>query len=396
MKPLPSTLLPDGSSSADATQRLTLAAVGDILFQGAIQSSVESTCDDDATLDLEQGYTSLFAPIGDELSAPDLLFANLETPIAPRDGEVRAGSYSFNAPVESVSALRAVGLDVVSVANNHIFDRGRRGLVETLAHLEAQGLAPVGAAPSPRSAGPRILEARGIRVAFLAWTQLLNRDFNECAEADCPEVAVLRAWAPAEAAVREAAAQADAVVVSLHWGREYESAPGPGERTLARRLCDAGARIVLGHHPHVLQPLEFHRGEDGAVCLIAYSLGNFISNQARHYVAGVRPAEEGDARDGMLLRVELARRPDPGAPAVLTGVDVLPLWTEHLREPGDARRIRIVALERALTEVREAMDSTVDAGERRSLRRREALYLERLARIRARVGAEYVRAPASQ
>src|SRR5262249_10249260 len=152
----------------------------------------------------EGGYADLFAPIADELGAPDLLFANLETPVAPRDGEVRTGAYSFNAPVAAVRALRGVGMDVLSVANNHIFDRGRRGLLETLANLDAEGVAHVGAGPAPHAAGPRLLEAHGLRVAFLAWTQLLNRDFNACSEAGCPEVAVLRQWEPAEVAVREA------------------------------------------------------------------------------------------------------------------------------------------------------------------------------------------------
>jgi poly-gamma-glutamate synthesis protein (capsule biosynthesis protein) len=108
--------------------------------------------------------------------------------------------------------------------------------------------------------------------------------------------------------VRAAAAEHDAVVVSLHWGDEYTTQPRPADVELAHALCDAGALVVIGHHPHVLQPVEVYRRPDGNSAVIAYSLGNFISNQSRNYVHGVTPASVAATRDGALLRVRLARR----------------------------------------------------------------------------------------
>jgi poly-gamma-glutamate synthesis protein (capsule biosynthesis protein) len=349
--------------------------------------------------DAPEGYATLVAPVADELAGPDLLFANLETPVAPRQGKVWAGPFSFNAPPAAVRALRDAGLDLVSVANNHIFDRRRRGLLQTLAHLDVLGVWHVGAGPAPWEAGPRVLEVEGVRVAFLAWTQHLNLDFNACREPRCPRVAVLRQWEPAEEAVRAAAAQADVVVVSLHWGEEYARQPGPGEEGLARRLADAGAHVVLGHHPHVLQPLELYRRGDGGVSLLAYSLGNFVSNQARDYRPATSHPAGGDTRDGALLRVELVRwRDAQGRPRVaLSGVDALPLWTEHApREGGGPPRIRVVALARALDEVRAARAREAEQGGESAaegLGARERLYEERLARITARLGEGFIRPP---
>jgi poly-gamma-glutamate synthesis protein (capsule biosynthesis protein) len=210
----------------------------------------------------DAGYGWLYAPVADLLSSPDVTFANLETPIATAAG---AGTrdYVFNAPPDAVAALRDAGVDVVSVANNHVFDQGRAGFEETLRRVEAGGLLAVGAGPADRPEGPVVASAGGLSIAFLGWARFFNQDGNACpparpGAAPCVQAAQLD---PARAveAVRAAAAQADAVVVSLHWGAEYEAQPRAEDVELAHALADAGALVVLGHHPHVLQPVELYR-----------------------------------------------------------------------------------------------------------------------------------------
>ena len=385
--------------------RATIGAVGDVLMHEAVKRSAETHGRGAA----DAGYAWLYAPIADLLSAPDVTFANLETPIAPAAGG-GTREYVFNAPPDAVAALRDAGVDVVSVANNHAFDQGRAGFEETLRRIEAGGLRVVGAGPAERPAGPVVVGASGLTLAFLGWAQFFNQDGNACpparpGAAPCLQAAQLDR-ARALDAVREAAAQADAVVVSLHWGVEYEPQPRAEDVELAHALADAGALVVLGHHPHVLQPVELYRRADGRTAVIAYSLGNFVSNQSRRYVHGITPEKAAATRDGLLLRVVLARR-DYGRGVVrveVDGSDALPLWTDNDTaefdpkvEPGRRPAIRVVAVDRALAEVRSELSRfpdpvPTDAQSRWiALRRREALLASRRAAVGAVVGDDLLR-----
>lgn len=385
--------------------RVTLAAVGDVLMHEAVKRSASTH----GAAEAHGGYPWLYAPVADLLQEADLAFANLETPIAPDAGK-GTREYVFNAPPEALRALRAAGIDVVSVANNHAFDQGRPGFEETLRRLAAEGILAAGAGPAGRAAGPLRVEANGLSLAFLAWAHFFNQAGNECpakraGDRECLQAALLDREAAVEA-VREAAAGADAVVVSLHWGVEYEPQPRAEDVELARRLADAGALVVLGHHPHVLQPIELHRRPDGSTAVIAYSLGNFVSNQSRKYVHGVTPERVAATRDGALLRVSLARR-DYGRGVVrveVDGADFLPLWTENdtaeidrKREPERKPAIRVVAVDRALAETRAALAAFPDPvpearqAEFVALRRRESLLASRRGAISSLLGEELLR-----
>jgi len=385
--------------------RATLAAVGDVLMHEAVKRSAEIHGRGAA----DGGYAWLFAPIADLLAEADVTFANLETPIAP-DAAGGTREYVFNAPPEAVAALRRAGVDVVSVANNHAFDQGRAGFEETLRRLEAGGLRAVGAGPAGRAAGPTTLDVGGLSIAFLGWAHFFNQDGNACpparpGAAPCSQAALLDRAGAVEA-VRAAAAQADAVVVSLHWGVEYAPQPRADDVVLAHALADAGALVVLGHHPHVLQPIELYRRADGRTAVIAYSLGNFVSNQSRKYVHGVTPERAAATRDGALLRIALEKR-DYGRGAVsveVGGADALPLWTDNdTVDPGraadPARRpaIRVVAVDRALAGVRAELarfPDPVPAEDRNRwivLRQREALLVSRRAAIGIVLGEDVLR-----
>jgi poly-gamma-glutamate synthesis protein (capsule biosynthesis protein) len=383
--------------------RATLAAVGDVLMHEAVKRSAEVHGKGSP----DGGYAWLFAPIADFLADADVTFANLETPIAP-DASAGTREYVFNAPPEVVAALGRAGVDVVSVANNHAFDQGRAGFEETLRRLEQAGMKAVGAGPEGRAAGPVRVDAGGLGLAFLGYAHFFNQDGNACPPAGarpCIQAAQLERARILED-VRAAAAEADAVVVSLHWGVEYDAQPRAEDVELAHAIVEAGALVVLGHHPHVLQPIELYRRTDGRVGVVAYSLGNFVSNQSRKYVHGATPEKVAATRDGALLRVALAKR-DYGRGVVrveLDGADFLPLWTDNdtaeidrKREPGRRPAIRVVAIDRALAEVRSALarfpDPVPPADRDRwvALRRREALLVSRRSGIAALLGEELQR-----
>jgi hypothetical protein len=113
-------------------------------------------------------------------------------------------------------------------------------------------------------------------------------------------------------AIRQARQKCDFLVVSIHWGTEYAPAPRPEDVETAHKMLDAGASVIVGHHPHVLQPVETYRTQDGRNTVIFYSLGNFLSNQSRTYVDGLMPDKDGDPRDemiGLFLRCPQGLRP---------------------------------------------------------------------------------------
>ncbi len=383
--------------------RVTIGAVGDVLMHGAVKECAAAHMP--ARGAEEAGFGWLFAKVADLLSQPDLTFANLETPIAPRSDK-GSRSFVFNAPVAAAKALAHAGVAIVSVANNHLFDQGRDGFLETLAQLEAAGMPYVGAGVAPGEAGPRRMTARGLTIGFLGWARFFNESGNDCPAAarsiPCLQAALLDPE-KAVAAVRAASSAVDAVVVSLHWGEEYAQQPRADDVALAHRIADAGALVILGHHPHVLQPIELYRRADGKLSVIAYSLGNFISNQSRNYVPGVTPAKVAATRDGALLRVEIARR-DYGrgvSQVEVAGVDYLPLWTENDTVELDIRKsprahpsIQVVSVDRALTAVRAELAAIpdpvpeTDRARYMKLRQREQLYLSRQAAIAAVLGEE--------
>jgi len=331
-----------------------LGGVGDVLMHDAVKNSAAAHAQDADNA----GYAWLYAGLKDQLSTPDVMFANLETPIAPDAGK-GTREFVFNASQDAVRGLKTSGVDLVSVANNHAFDQGRAGFLETLQRLDEVGMPFVGGGPVPQEAGPRLLNVHGLTVAWLGFASFFNQPGQECPATESPCVRAGLAADPEQAcaAVREAAAQSDAVVVSIHWGREYQSQPDPAQVELGHKLAEAGALVVFGHHPHVLQPLELYTRADGQRSIIAYSLGNFVSNQSRKYVHGITPEKVGDTRDAALVQVRLSKR-DYGQGVVRTevaGLDYLPLWTENDTADvasGGRASIRVVAIDRALAEVR--------------------------------------------
>ena len=342
---------------------LSLVAVGDILMH---QDVIKS-----ASLDA-QDFPGLWADLLPLFQQADLAFANLESPVAPTSG--RPGvPFQFNAPETLPAALRTSGFTVLATANNHAFDQGSKGVVETLTRLRAQGLMPVGSGEDRAQAEcTQILERQGLRVAFLGCTDLFNNNLNR--KDSEPWVRPLD-LEPVLQAVREARGRADLVVVSVHWGNEYQHRPSPRQREAAQALVAAGCDLILGHHPHVLQPVEFVEG-NGRRGLVAFSLGNFISNQDRMYPGDRVPVAEGDNRDGAALRVRF--EPGPGGLQVKEVV-VDPLWTENNWGQAGARRIHVVRVAAAEVEP--------DGLKRSRLIQVKEAYQRTLAKRRERVAA---------
>ena len=244
--------------------RVLLAAVGDVMLGRSVGVRLEA-----------EGPEVAFAAVAGILVGADIAIANLESAVGVT-GAPAPKAYTFRAPPIAVEALALAGIDLVSLANNHSLDYGTASLAETQTLLARGGIRSVGAGPNRTVAhAPTRFEFNGLTIAFLAYVTVPAEGggFDPRlwdATDETPGVAWLDV--PAMVADVEAAREgADLVVVLLHFGIEWELEPSEAQREQARAAIDAGATLVIGSHPHVLQPIEEYGGG-----LIAYSLGNFV------------------------------------------------------------------------------------------------------------------------
>ena len=198
--------------------------------------------------------------------------ANLECAISTRGWAVSGKEYTFRGAPSSLAAAARAGLDVVSVANNHSLDFGVEAFVDTLRHARRYGLQTIGGGTLAVARRPYVARAGGLRIAMLGYSDVRPAGFDATASspgaAPADPVAIARDVASARRV-------ADAVVVYFHWGNELELVPNGQQQALAAVAFRAGATVVLGAHPHVLQPVE-RRGRT----LVAWSLGNFVFGAA--------------------------------------------------------------------------------------------------------------------
>jgi poly-gamma-glutamate capsule biosynthesis protein CapA/YwtB (metallophosphatase superfamily) len=252
-------VLAAGPAVADPTARVV--AVGDIALVDAVLRRAREGVDP-------------FAAVRPLLAAADLAMGNLECVLSSRPAPAaRVGApprVTLAAPCAGASLLTAAGFDLLSLANNHAFDLGPAGALDSLRCVRGAGLAAVGLGGSRAEAeAPVRVTLGGLRVGVVAFAYDTNRPAGAGARVallDDDPVAAVRALRPT----------VDAVLVSLHWGVEFVHTPTAAQVRLAHALVDAGADAVIGHHPHVLQGVEVYRGRP-----VVYSLGNFVFGPQR-------------------------------------------------------------------------------------------------------------------
>lgn len=209
--------------------------------------------------------------------AADIAFCNLESVISDQGGETRSGTWRFTAPPDAAFTLKNAGFDIVSLANNHVWDYGKASLFETIIRLDNVGIKHVGTGPDLDLAyAPVVMEVNGIKVAFFAIANI----FNYGAYPDHDAFDYL-AWADMEILgpmIEETKGEVDVIIVSAHWDWEYKDRPHEETVRLAHEIADIGADIILGHHPHVPQGIEIYNDT-----FIIYSLGNFAFHQSTEH-----------------------------------------------------------------------------------------------------------------
>ena len=283
--------------TADSTKALRLTFVGDIMVHPVLFAMAD--------------YGAIYRGVADVLDGSDLTFANLEFPV---DSTRPASGYPlFNANRDYVRAALEARIDVFSAANNHAFDGGEEGVLQTVRALTslADGSPRLffsGIRGNPRRPfTPETIVVHGVRIGFIAVTQFLNQgdggryvhvvDYDD--EAAAGEFADF---------VKDASPFYDFFVVSYHGDREYVQEPDPAKRAFFHRLVENGATIVFGHHPHVLQDYELVQVR-GSTRLIMYSMGNFISGMAGREWPPDPDGLGALVSDSIMLRVDVSVSP---------------------------------------------------------------------------------------
>ena len=291
------------------TSTITVIGVGDLLFSLGPVSLIRRA----------KGGAAPLAKVADLLKDADITIANLESPLSTRGTKVKGkpAHLIFEGPPAAIESLTTAGIDIVALANNHTMDYGAPAIEDTLDTLDAAGVLHAGGGMNKADAWkPAIIERDGTKVAYLSFTQRIPSYFMPTAST--PGIASGKDMRAVTAAIRAAKKQADYVIVSFHWGVEQAYEVNAQQIRDGHAAVDAGADMVLSHHPHVMQAVEFYKGR-----LIAYSLGNFLF-----------PYKTTEGRKSFILKASLG----PHGVSDVTAVPVyMGEWDGRSSRPGRAR-----------------------------------------------------------
>ncbi|MFH1780579.1 MAG: CapA family protein [Candidatus Nealsonbacteria bacterium] len=282
------------------SEEVSLVAVGDISYSRGVERIVGK----------QEDINYPFLKIRDFLQSSDLVFGNLETPIT-QGREISDFEMIFRSNPGIEQALKQNGFSVLSLANNHTLNFGEEGLKDTFNYLTKAGIKYVGAGNNEQEAyGPVYIEEKGIKFAFFAYNDIDVVPVSYEAGEARAGTAFMRIEKMAEA-VKEAKQKADVIIVSMHAGIEYVGEPNESQVNFAHAAIDAGADLIIGHHPHVVQTMEKYRGK-----YIFYSLGNFVFDQPQSQ----------ETKEGLMIKVYFTKNG-------INKIGLLPVVMNNLAQP---------------------------------------------------------------
>ncbi len=282
----PDTSAPDTTGKPDNGEvRISFFAAGDNIIHENVFLDARSR----ASAGQEYNFIDMYDGVAELIKSADLAFINQETPICGDELGV-SGYPNFNSPEAVGDTLIELGFDVINIATNHMLDKSERGYRGALNYWDTKKEVTVigGYRNKADYENIRIVEAKGVSIAFISYTYDTNKMYLPAgSEMHIPyidEAEIVRM-------TKKADSLADLVFVVMHWGGENENShvPSNSQKSLAAAITEAGADVILGGHPHVIQPMEWKKASDGSDTLVIYSLGNFISTQYnnRNLVGGV-------------------------------------------------------------------------------------------------------------
>lgn len=328
----------------DSVKNITISAIGDIMAH-----------DDQlkAQFDKNNGTYSFdnnFKHVKQYISSSDLAIGNLETTLA--GPEAKYSSFpKFNSPDELADAIKNSGVDIVSTINNHTYDRGSDGVYRTLDILSSKGLEPVGTKKSNTNKNFLIKNVQGIKLGITAYsygqvygnTTSLNglpidySDLNNLNifNSSYVDIAFNEIKDTLDIMNNE---ETDLQVVVLHWGDEYTRSPNEFQKELAKKLCDYGVDVIIGSHPHMVQPIEIIKSEENDnETLVIYSLGNFLSNQ-RNELLNKKFTE-----DGVIVDINVSKNLNTGKTKI-SSVKYIPTWVNKYTDKSGKLTYEIIPI----------------------------------------------------
>lgn len=314
------------------TAQATIASQGDLLMHATIFAEKwDGNC---YVGDGKYNFDSLFQYISPYTSKADFMVANLETTLGG-DSFPYQGNPSFNCPDALLDSLTGAGYDMLLTANNHCYDTVMTGLKRTVEQVRKAGMTAVGTRLSSDEPRYAVVDVNGIQLGITCYTYTMVMDegkprLNNNSQVEQPELVNYFSTEnlPAFYSELESVCQqmkqdgAQATIVYIHWGTEYEITEDATQRAMAQKICDMGVDVIIGGHPHVVQPMDLLTSttdpEHKTICI--YSLGNAVSNQRIEEMK----LKTGHTEDGVMFSVTFEGYSD--GTVKVAGVDVLPTW----------------------------------------------------------------------
>lgn len=337
--PPPTTTEPPVVKEASAT----LSAVGDMLMHSPVFNSGYDAATGSYNLD------SIFTYFTDYIQSADYAVGNLETTLAGLDnGYSYSGYPQFNCPDAIIDSMKTAGFDMLLTANNHSYDTRGIGLRRTPQVIADRALSYLGTRTTADAPTYAVVELNGIRLGLACYTYEDNAspdvkapNFITMSAEDAPLINTFDYtnldlfYAELSGSMAEMEEQgADAVILFIHWGNEYQITQNATQSEMAQALCDLGVDVIIGGHPHVVQPVQLLTSstDDSQKTVCLYSMGNAVSNQRRENMN----LNTGHTEDGVLFSVTFSRYSD--GTVILESADLLPTWVNLRTNPDTGRR----------------------------------------------------------
>lgn len=308
--------------------QINIAATGDVMFH---LSQIRGAYNPE---DKTYNFEPTFERIKEYIEDVDLALCNFETVTAGPEFGYK-GYPTFNTPKESILALKNTGFDLLSTANNHSLDKGKKGIVNTIDNIYEYGLQNIGTYKEKPSNRVIIKDIKGIKLAFMSYTYGCNGLESLLTE---EELSYMVNIIDEEKIKKDIAiakeSGADKIIVVIHWGNEYQRSPSQEQIDLGDKMIDWGADIILGSHPHVIQESKIIN-KNNEKKFIVYSMGNFVSNQRRETV------DNKYTEDGLIVRIKLEKNIEENKTDIVD-IEYIPTWVNRYRE-GEVLRHQILS-----------------------------------------------------
>lgn len=386
----------ENSSSAVSSEEIpettaTVISTGDIMVHSTQLTGAKTASGD-------YDFSAFFKETDSYFKAADLAVANLEVTFGGTESGQYSGYPAFNTPDSLADAIKNSGLNFLITSNNHAYDTGLFGLKRTAQVLKQRGIEFTGTRETEQEPNFAIKEINNIKIGIANFTYetsgqtegrkylngaIIAKEANNLINSFSYDHIDDFYTSAANMISEMKSGGADYILFYMHWGNEYKTSPDTWQKTIAQKLSNLGVNMIIGSHPHVIQPVELIRSEDGestTVCL--YSTGNCVSNQRQEIMDS---CPSGHTEDGMLFEFTLKKGKDG---TVLSGLDLIPTWVNKYKG-GSGYLYTIYPLESAQDgSAKYSLDSTAANKAAKSFERTKAIVAAGLTECQQAIGCE--------